>query len=234
MKVALLSMLAVMVTPAMQPETPFPSALAAAFKAADRSIQQVAVCMGPEAAYESMEIDALDKRLDGFSLEAIQTWGGDEVRTQQTQNWIDNQDLAVDCDAADISTLLHASGASLDTLGDSLNDHLAAFDDGIWMGTVSLCRGNPVKTELAEDSFTGLDVLDITLDGPAVAELARLTEASVDHRLALRVNGEVVITPSINEPLLGGKFQIAGPDTPELERIAALLAQCATPSSSPG
>ncbi|WP_260580572.1 SecDF P1 head subdomain-containing protein [Sphingopyxis sp. PET50] len=225
MKLTLLSMLALATaSPAIERESLLAAPLVVAFKEADSSIHRVGMCLGPQAAYESEELDALDRRLDRLLYQATVTWGGNDISMQAAINKTNDSDEDVDCAANDITAMVEESRASLDRLENSLNDHLAAFDKGVWMGSVALCGGSPVKTEFAQHNIAGQEALLITLDGPAVTELAELTEASVGYPLALRVDGKIVVAPSINEPLLGGQFQIVGPDKPELERIASLLA----------
>lgn len=201
----------------------FPPELTQAFQNADQSLSKVAFCLGEKASYNSDELDARDRRLIKVKLPASRIWGWESVRTA------DDLDAPpdVDCNARQIPSLLVESDAALDALEASFAKHSATFDKGVWIGNLSLCGVGRITTKMTDDEFIDNNALLITLHDAAAAELAVITEANVGHPLAIRANGAIVMEPQINEPLIGGQFQITNTERTELEKVSVLLAQCA-------
>ncbi len=70
---------------------------------------------------------------------------------------------------------------------------------------------------------SGNAALHVTLDTAAAQRLAKLTEA-VDQELPIVLNGEIIASPVIREPILSGTFVIAGQFTlAEMDRLAKLI-----------
>lgn len=181
------------------------------------------MCLGPEAANDSVELDALEQRYFALLGEASMTWGNRNVVAEPSLD----DEIDVNCASQDVAALFDAGSIALASLETGIKDHLAPFGEGVWIGPIRLCGRPTVRTEFTADEYAGTDALLVTVDDATSAQLARITEASVGHPLAIRANGAVVVAPTVHEPLLGGQFQIVGPDRLELERIAAQLARCA-------
>lgn len=223
MKFALLPLLALAGASAEPSDSsPLPEPLAAGFRTADRSIQKIVMCLSPEAANDSVELAALEQRYFTLLGEASMTWGNRNVVAETSLH----DEIDVDCASQDVAALFDAGGIALASLEAGLKDHLVPFESGVWIGPVPLCGRPAVRTEITAVEHAGIDALLVTVDVATSMEIARITEASVGHRLAIRADGKLVIAPSVHEPLLGGQFQISGPDRQELERIAAQLAEC--------
>ena len=218
-----LAIAAMLAGPATSSKADFPPALAQAFQNVDQSLGKVAICLGEEASYDSVELDARDQRLTRVRMPASGIWGWESVRPA------DNLDVtpAIDCSSRDIPSLLVESDVALDALEASFAEHSATFDKGVWIGNLPLCGVGPITIKMIEDEFSGNGALLITLNKAAGTELAILTEGNVGYPLAIRANGTIVMEPQINEPLTGGQLQLTGPERAELEKVSAILSQCA-------
>jgi hypothetical protein len=97
---------------------------------------------------------------------------------------------------------------------------------GIWFGPLKLCRAVVADAKLTREPSDYL-ALVIKLTGDTAPTLAMLTERSIGHPLAVRLNGKVIAQPIVDEPLERGELQLSGPDRQTLEQIqTALAASC--------
>lgn len=97
---------------------------------------------------------------------------------------------------------------------------------GIWIGNLNLCNAGPVTAMASFDSFSGLPVVNITLDATLSDALGELTAANIGKPLPIRVDGKIVSEPNVNEPIRGGQLQISGLNQAEADRIVATLQAC--------
>ncbi|MDZ4274612.1 MAG: protein translocase subunit SecD, partial [Erythrobacter sp.] len=65
------------------------------------------------------------------------------------------------------------------------------------------------------DPQTNQNVVNITFDAQGGAKFAKLTTENVGKPFAIILDGQVLSAPNINEPIIGGRAQIAGSFTPE-------------------
>jgi preprotein translocase subunit SecD len=82
-----------------------------------------------------------------------------------------------------------------------------------------------VRAELGIDERTGMSVVIVRLNEASKRLLAEASQKNLGKRMDLRVDGRVVMSPYIREPLLGGSFQITALSVEEArdvtERISA-------------
>ncbi|WP_073975881.1 protein translocase subunit SecD [Erythrobacter donghaensis] len=77
-------------------------------------------------------------------------------------------------------------------------------------------RGDNLTGAQAErDPQNGQSVVTIAFDAQGGAKFAKLTTENVGKPFAIILDGQVLSAPNINEPILGGRAQIAGSFTPE-------------------
>lgn len=88
---------------------------------------------------------------------------------------------------------------------------------------MALCRDNVAGTRVTRDASIDRDVLTIQLRTPATQLFARITDHRVNQTIAIRLDGQVVSTPTINEPNGDGMLQIAGPNRAILARMNAAV-----------
>ena len=90
---------------------------------------------------------------------------------------------------------------------------------GLWAGALHLCRDTVAETRLAGDPSSGEPSLGITLHPGARETLERETAARVGSELPVTLDGRVLISPVVREPLTGGMIQITGPSRKELKAV---------------
>jgi len=70
-----------------------------------------------------------------------------------------------------------------------------------------------VALTTGHDEQRNLDVVDVEFDSDATKVFARFTEANVGTKLAYTLDTAVIIAPSIQEPIPGGRVTISSPFT---------------------
>jgi preprotein translocase subunit SecD len=74
---------------------------------------------------------------------------------------------------------------------------------------------NLTGAQASRDPQTNQNVVSITFDAQGGAKFAKLTTENVGKPFAIILDGKVLSAPNINEPIIGGRAQIAGSFTPE-------------------
>jgi preprotein translocase subunit SecD len=92
-------------------------------------------------------------------------------------------------------------------------------------------RGDNLTDAKAErDPQNGQNVVTIAFDAQGGAKFAKLTTENVGKPFAIILDGQVLSAPNINEPILGGRAQIAGSFTAEsANQLAIALRSGALP-----
>jgi preprotein translocase subunit SecD len=72
-----------------------------------------------------------------------------------------------------------------------------------------------VHAELGFDRRTNEPVISFIMSEDSASAFAEITRKNVGQPMALRVDGRVVSTPVIREPIMGGRGQISGHFTAE-------------------
>ncbi len=84
---------------------------------------------------------------------------------------------------------------------------LLALDFGAAAAPLELAIARAyVKTETA----TGEPVLDLTLAPPSATAFGELTQANIGKVVELRIDGKVILSPIVRDPILGGVVEISG------------------------
>lgn len=95
-------------------------------------------------------------------------------------------------------------------------------DSGEVLETLGLCIEAKVSATAQVDPETSEHVLNLALDERGQDWLARVTREHTGHRMAVIVDGEVLVEPVIYEPILGGQLRIAGGFTARQVRKSAI------------
>lgn len=74
---------------------------------------------------------------------------------------------------------------------------------------------NLTGAQASRDQQTNESVVSISFDAQGGAKFAKLTSENVGKPFAIILDGKVLSAPNINEPIIGGRAQIAGSFTPE-------------------
>jgi preprotein translocase subunit SecD len=103
---------------------------------------------------------------------------------------------------------------------------IAPMSQGVWLGSLHLCKDSVAEATIGEDELTQQPELTFHLEPVARGPLTLLTANSVGRRLALRLDGRLVVSPGVNQSIREW-IAINGSDAGELERIrTASLAPC--------
>lgn len=94
------------------------------------------------------------------------------------------------------------------------------------IGPLEFTAEDDVDVTVENDMYGGY-VLHISLPDEGAAALAEVTEQSLGQPLALKINGETVSSPVVQEPILGGKLQVTGAFS--REEVAAMAQGFAEP-----
>ncbi len=105
---------------------------------------------------------------------------------------------------------------------------VAARMPGLWIGTLRVCRDSlaegkvgPVREEY------GMPALDLALVPALKPDLLAQTERRLNKPMSIRIDGDAVMAPNVNEPMAGGELTLSGPEPEALDRIrAAALRPC--------
>jgi len=88
---------------------------------------------------------------------------------------------------------------------------------------VVLSGDNIVEAQAIVDQFSGAPAITFRFDDEGKRVFAEATERNVGHAFAIVLDGEVIMAPTILEPILGGTGQISGNFTKESASDLALL-----------
>ena len=77
-----------------------------------------------------------------------------------------------------------------------------------------------VKAAAGPDRPAGMAVVVIDLDPASTAAFGTFTTENVGRQVALSIAGNVVTSPVIREPILGGRLEVSGMDNGEARRLA--------------
>ncbi len=102
---------------------------------------------------------------------------------------------------------------------------------------VAVRRLGRLRGDLITDARAGLDpnsnqpVVNIQFDDEGTRKFASMSRDNVGRPIAIVLDGEVLTTPIVNEPILGGALQISGQFTwEEAEQLAIALQTGALPA----
>jgi len=88
---------------------------------------------------------------------------------------------------------------------------------GVWAGTLKLCRASVTGMELT--SVDGASALTIRFSGEAQKYVAAMTARAAGGPLAVRLSGKVVVAPYVAEAITGDSLQITAADLALIERL---------------
>lgn len=194
--------------------TSAPPGMVSAFADARHAVEDASACIARESVWQ---VESLDQRLIELRRKVGGLWGHQAVADREYE-------ARPRCRRP--ATMLETARQRLDALDRAFAIHSAPYNSGAWVGTMPLCGAGSVETRKVVEEYSGERVLQITLAKAAAADLAALTAANVGHQLAVRVDGEIIMEPNINEPITGGSIQVMGSTPADIDRLAALLARC--------
>src|SRR5215217_4734355 len=95
---------------------------------------------------------------------------------------------------------------------------------------VAACAAEPLAVDLervstGSDQRTGEPVLNIVLKESSRRPFAIFSGNNIGRRVQLRVDGKVLHSSAIREPMLSGSFQLSGISLPEAQALAEELSK---------
>nr|WP_137676115.1 hypothetical protein [Parerythrobacter lutipelagi] len=111
--------------------------------------------------------------------------------------------------------------ASLSVLGTSCGE--PERQAGAWFGNIKLCAGNVENYRRSIDRPTQLPVLRVAFRKNVARQLEEMSRDFVGKPIALRVNGEELVAPTLIEPLTEGKVELLGLEPDRLVDVIAYM-----------
>jgi len=115
------------------------------------------------------------------------------------------------CSRKDVRNALAEMRTSLSALEANLLTYERLASIGAWLGPIRLCRKTVAVVGKGVDDYTNTPTILFEMTDEGIAQLAAFTKQALRDEVAIRVNGVVISTPRVHEPLLSGKFQIPAP-----------------------
>lgn len=81
--------------------------------------------------------------------------------------------------------------------------------DEVVVAEPALLRGHVVDAHVEDDPSTGTPVVAVRFDEVGGRRFAEITEAHTDERLAVVLDGELLMAPRVLEPIRGGRMVIS-------------------------
>jgi hypothetical protein len=163
-----------------------------------------------EAAYEKRQIRFLEA-----SDRYVEIWGADQVPLS-----FDESFPSMPCRKSDVTAALGQIDKRLDALDLAFANATKGIETGVWAGSIKICRERVDDVSLIVDEQSQQTELLVKLKPQAGAAFAALTRQSINRRLAIRIDGMIILRPTIYEAIESGEVQISGPDVAVLKRFA--------------
>lgn len=198
-----------------------PEPLLASIQRAERSLEIASCTSTPEQLAmleDDEEYDGRGERFDEALFRAQALWG-DQVRDLAL-----NYGSDVSCDNISAEAALQAVDAALDEQDQLYRQATAPMGKGVWVGPLKLCRTTVTSVAPGVD-YRDESIVSVTLTRDAAVAFGQITTRSVNYPLPIRVGGEIISSPNVNEPILGGSFQINDQDGTTLERVQMAMGE---------
>jgi hypothetical protein len=132
---------------------------------------------------------------------------------------------APSCTAGALRSYSAAARGALAIVEAGLRANLVQQGNGLWIGNLHLCAGRVVAVEIGEPRFHGGQPGVILRFSPEFATQVRaLTAQRVGRSLAVVLDGRVIMSPRVNEPI-SDAVSIVGPEVVPVDRIRAAVAE---------
>lgn len=142
---------------------------------------------------------ALYQRYVDLALQARGLYGIDEPYSMPTS--------APRCDRAQLLQHRQAAGRELDMVAGALGAQLARMQ-GFWIGPLHMCGDDIQNVTVATDE-SGMPGVTISFAPAQTRAIRDLTAARVGKPLALVLDGQVVVSAIVYEPITGGQISLS-------------------------
>lgn len=132
---------------------------------------------------------------------------------------------APSCTAAALRGYSATARRGLAIVESGLRAGLLQQGHGLWIGSLHLCAGRVVAVEIGEPRFHGgRPGVILRFSQEFAPQVRALTAQRVGRSLAVVLDGRVIMSPRVNEPV-SDAVSIAGPEVVRLDRIRAAVAE---------
>lgn len=112
----------------------------------------------------------------------------------------------------------------------SAHSHQAPIDaepakNGVFAGDLQLCADSVEAASVRPEENTGRMVVSIILQPEAALAFGEMTGKLVGKALPITVDGKVIISPTVHEPIFGGAIQISGATTEEQSKLVTAFTE---------
>jgi preprotein translocase subunit SecD len=197
-----------------------PPALGNSLLAARRTLAFAGECIELQSSLRlEVEYSEREERYWQAVREAAEIWG----------NQIDtvSVDLAEQprrtCSTQNVVAALRETDAALDAEAAVFRQITNGIDRGVWVGSLKLCRDTVRSTRKARNEVTGERTIFVRLTKQASVSFAAITDRSINQKLAIRLEGDIISRPVVNEQITGGSFQVQAADVNLLERAQTII-----------
>lgn len=211
-------LLSLLATSTMPDITDVPASVLTPLHEAQTTHERAGMCLEslPRPALEP-RYRALGIRMYDAAASARGLWA-----KQVDRELVDDEPLP-SCSTAAIGQALDRTASALDAFDRAFAATTAPLRSGVWVGMLKVCGARTLSATIDLDSYTKRPALTIKLDAEATTRLAMLTRRATGDPMAVRLDGVVVMQPTVFEPILHGTLQLNGPDADVLERLRRAL-----------
>ncbi|NMW30980.1 hypothetical protein HKD42_02760 [Altererythrobacter sp. RZ02] len=96
---------------------------------------------------------------------------------------------------------------------------------GVFVGSLQLCADTVETASARPEEYTGQMVVSIILRPASTQTFSEMTNEFVGKPLPITLDGEVVISPTVYEPIFGGAIAISGVTVAQQSRLVAAFTQ---------
>ena len=124
--------------------------------------------------------------------------------------------------------LLLVSAILLASLATAADYPPPAHQEGLRIGDLQACRDTVSSAEAAPDEDLGMTSIILTLRPTERIALKKMTEALVGQALDVTLDGKIIMSSVVREPITGGQLSLVPVEDVELQRqiLSAATREC--------
>jgi hypothetical protein len=196
-----------------------------ALRRAQLALDRIGHCMTQRSGRAGVEM-LYDERLSVLRdvIEAARALYPDIAPVSETIPLVTGRQ-APRCDGPSVRSYDAAARQAIDDARAHIDADAALLAHGLWVGTLHLCAGRVAAVEVGAPEFHGgRPGLILRFSRDFAPRIRALTARWVGRPLAVVLDGIVIMSPIVNEPL-DGAASIAGPEAVPIDRIRAAAAE---------
>jgi len=129
------------------------------------------------------------------------------------------------CRPQDVNAHFRVAARAFDETERLLRADTTPRSHGLWLGPLRFCAGRVTAVEIGEPrSYGGGPGITFRFSPEFAPQVRALTAQRVGRTLSVVLDGRVIMSPIVNEPM-GGAASIAGAEAAPIDRIRAAVAE---------